>query len=327
MRRGQTRSGNRNGISDAARLMQQDLRERRRARLLEAAIELASERGLAAASVGAIVGRAGVARKAFYEIFEDREDCLSCALASVVDLAAKAAVPAYRAERHWVDQVRAGLFALLGFLDQHPAHARFSLIQGHAGTPAALAQRQLALAQLARVVDGGRRGTAQKPPQDTAACVVGGMLTLIEDRLIAEPRAPLTELLGTLMAFLVLPYRGVDAAAQELTRPLPPAPPAEPAPQPRTLEDLGIRLTHRTIMVLAAIAARPGLSNREVCRDAEIADPAQASKLLHRLERLVVIENTGAGHAAGAPNAWRLTDYGREINAHVSALACDKNTA
>jgi AcrR family transcriptional regulator/DNA-binding MarR family transcriptional regulator len=326
MRRGETSERHRNGIPDAARLMQQDVRDRKRARLIDAAIWLASERGTAATTVAAIGNRAGVARKAFYEIFDDREDCLASALASIVDLAAQDAVPAYHGEQQWVDQVRAGLFALLRFFDQHPRHARFCLIEGHATTPIALAQRQFVLAQLAWVVDGGRRDAAHQPPRDTAHCVVGGMVSLIEGRLQAQPAAQLTELLTALMAFLVLPYRGVDAAAYELARPLPPVPQAKPVPRPRALQDLGIRLTHRTIMVLAAIAEQPGLSNREVCRRAEIADPGQASKLLHRLERLVVIENTGAGHAAGGSNAWRLTDYGREINAHVQALAYGKTT-
>jgi AcrR family transcriptional regulator len=326
MRRGETRERHRNGIPDAARLMQQDVRDRKRARLIDAAIWLASDRGTAATTVAAIGDRAGVARKAFYEIFDDREDCLSSALASVVDLAARDAVPAYQGELQWVDRVRAGLFAVLQFLDQHPRQGRFWVIEGHATMPAALAQRRFVLAQLALVVDGGRRDAAHEPPRDTAQCIVGGILWLIEGHLQAQPSVPLTDLLSTLMALLVLPYRGVDAAAHELGRPLPPVPQVKPVPRPRALEDLGIRLTHRTIMVLAAIAEQPGLSNREVCRRAEIADPGQASKLLHRLERLVVIENTGAGHAAGAPNAWRLTDYGREINAHVQALAYGKTT-
>jgi hypothetical protein len=37
------------------------------------------------------------------------------------------------------------------------------------------------------------------------------------------------------------------------------------------------------------------------------------SKLLTGLKRLGLVENTGAGHARGAANAWRLTGEGTEL--------------
>ncbi len=79
------------------------------------------------------------------------------------------------------------------------------------------------------------------------------------------------------------------------------------------LEGLNLRLTYRTARVLAVIAAQPGLSNREVSGRAGISDEGQISKLLARLARLGLIENTGEGHTKGATNAWRLTPRGREV--------------
>jgi DNA-binding IclR family transcriptional regulator len=74
-----------------------------------------------------------------------------------------------------------------------------------------------------------------------------------------------------------------------------------------------MRLTYRTVRVLMAVAANPGSSNRAVADGAGIKDQGQISKLLHRLERLGLIGNDGAGGPPGGPNAWALTAKGREV--------------
>jgi DNA-binding NarL/FixJ family response regulator len=47
---------------------------------------------------------------------------------------------------------------------------------------------------------------------------------------------------------------------------------SEPEHAPNSVEGLDIRLTYRTVRVLAAIAARPGLSNRQISQRAGITD-------------------------------------------------------
>ena len=78
-----------------------------------------------------------------------------------------------------------------------------------------------------------------------------------------------------------------------------------------------MRLTYRTVRVLTAVAALGAggsyPSNREIGYAADIQDQGQISKLLTRLAKLGLIENTGAGLARGAPNAWMLTGKGQEI--------------
>lgn len=50
-----------------------------RARLVEATAHVVAEKGYAAATVADIIGRAGVSRATFYELYSDKEDCfLSC---------------------------------------------------------------------------------------------------------------------------------------------------------------------------------------------------------------------------------------------------------
>jgi DNA-binding MarR family transcriptional regulator len=111
---------------------------------------------------------------------------------------------------------------------------------------------------------------------------------------------------------IVLPYQGQAVAAREAARPVSPRRTASTA-HGDPLRDLDMRLTYRTLRVLAAAAAHPGASNREIGDAAGVVDQGQISKLLTRLEHLGLIRNEGAGPARGEPNAWRLTARGEEI--------------
>ena len=60
--------------------------------------------------------------------------------------------------------------------------------------------------------------------------------------------------------------------------------------------------------------ARPGIGgNREVSEVAVVNDQGQISKMLARLERNGLVQNTGRGQTQGAPNEWRLTPAGQQV--------------
>jgi hypothetical protein len=177
----------------------------------------------------------------------------------------------------------------------------------------------------------GRRDRSSSPPALTAEGIVGAVLSVIHARMLQDDRGPLLELLNPLMGTIVLPYLGQAAARREQERPLPqpsrPETPSRPGPRsgfsrpdgapgpaPRDpLEGLNMRLTYRTLMVLVGIAANPGASNRQVAEAAGVHDQGQISKLLGRLEKLGLIQNTGNGQPRGEPNAWTLTPRGQEV--------------
>lgn len=85
------------------------------------------------------------------------------------------------------------------------------------------------------------------------------MLKVIHSQLPNPGRGALIELGNPLMSLLVLPYLGASAARIQLTQPVPVAPAAgNPASTPNHPKGLPVRMTHRTMSVLAAIAAQPG---------------------------------------------------------------------
>jgi AcrR family transcriptional regulator len=290
-------------------------------RIVSAMVAVACEKGVAPATVGDVIARAAVSRKTFYEIFNNREDCLVAAIDQTVERVSEGVRSACASQQPtWIDRMRAGVFSLLDFCDQEPALARFCVVDAMATGPEVLDQRNELLVQLARLVDEGRTAARREPSPLAAEGVVGGVLSIIHRRLVLSDGAPFIEMLGPLMSLIVLPYCGDGLARRELHQPLPidVARTSQSASVTGRVEGLDMRLTYRTVRVLGAIAAEPGLSNVRVGERAGVIDQGQISKLLSRLARLQLIENTGQGQRHGAANAWQLTDRGKAIERLVS---------
>jgi hypothetical protein len=261
-------------------------------------------------------------------------------------------------EQGWLERLRAGVVAMLGFFDDEPAWARVLVVDPPTSGAVGLECRQRLHGVLGGLLDaGGARlsglgvsdrehttdgrvagitaAASTASPALTTDLVVGGVFSVVRTSLLEADGGKLVELAPSLMAFIVAPYLGQGAARLEL----------EGRPSSRTesisreadsaratarssadsaLEtgrsrattiactaELPIRATHRTTLVLRAIAQTPYSNNREIAQAAGITDEGQASKLLGRLERRGVIENVGIGPARGEPNAWLLTPSGR----------------
>jgi AcrR family transcriptional regulator len=296
-----------------------------RSRIVAATVAACSEHGAAGLSVADIVGRAGMSRRTFYELFDDCEDCLLAALDQAIALATERVLATHDPCAPWRARMRAALTALVRFVEEQTEMGRLLIVESLAAGPRALERRARAVAQIVACIDEGRQAARKgvQPPPLAAEGIVGGVLAVLHSRMVEDGRpAPATprmeELLNPLMGTIVLPYLGAAAAREELERPVPaPSPPAPSSPA--SLARLDMRLTYRTIRVLQTIAEHPGASNREVGRTAGMEDPGQISKLLARLQRIGLIENTTLPLAKGAANAWVLTAKGAEIQRTIAA--------
>jgi hypothetical protein len=148
--------------------------------------------------------------------------------------------------------------------------------------------------------------------------VVGAVLAVLHTRALEEGSERFSALLGSLMNIVVLPYLGARAASRELSRPAPETRRNHDSPPvlSRTrdpMAGLSMRLTYRTVRVLVVIGEHPGASNREIAERSGVADQGQISKLLARLARLELVENTGDGQEKGGSNAWHLTQRGSRV--------------
>ena len=304
-------------------------------------IDVVSERGRASATVADVVARSGVSRRTFYEVFADFEDCFLAALDQAIARASEYVLDGYSPREKWQSRIRTTLAGLLEFLEDEPAMGRLCVIET-LGAGARVHERRARIVDaVIAAVDEARSlsRVGARLPALTAEGIVGGVLSVLHARLLApvperaraREGAPsssggrdaesarggdtgsLLELTGSLMGMIVLPYLGPAAAKRESARPAPERRSRPSAPGGDPLRGLEMRLTYRTVRVLLAIAAKQGMSNREIGVAAGIADQGQISKLLNRLERLGLVENSGPGQVRGASNAWSLTKKGFEV--------------
>jgi AcrR family transcriptional regulator len=287
--------------------------------MLAAMAEACAAHGAARVTVAHVVGRSGVSRRTFYEIFDGREACFVAAMEDGLAKLREYVLPAYEAHETWLDRIRASLRALLEFVDDEPLVARLLVVETLGGGVGALERRRGVLAAAAAALDGGRQESAggRSLPPLTAEGAIGGVLSVLHDRMLEPDGTRALDLVGQLTSMLVLPYLGAAVAAGELRRKVRPRPVARALPA-NPLRGVAMRLTYRTVRVLCAVAEHPGASNREVGLAAGVADQGQISRLLTRLHRLGLIEKAEAAPSRGVPNAWRLTEKGAEMHAAVT---------
>jgi AcrR family transcriptional regulator len=323
------RGGGRGGVAEI-----------QRARMIAAMAQVARERGVGGTTVAHVVARSGVSRRTFYELFEDREDCFRVAFEQAVERAARRVLPEYEAARGWRARMRAGLGALLEFLDDEPDVGAWCVVDALGAGPVALERRAQVVRVLIDAVDEGRgeARTSARPTRLTAEGVVGAVLSVLHARLsrggpFASEGAPgsageaqsMVVLLGPLMAMIVLPYQGHAAAAREAARPEPCRRRSKAVRGADPLQALDMRLTYRTVRALLAIADLAGQgsgpSNRQIAQAAGVVDQGQISKLLARLEHLGLIRNDAVGPFRGEPNVWSLTAKGEGLERTIRQQA------
>lgn len=302
--------------------------EIQRSRLLAGAVAAIEEHGYAHMTVAQITGRSRVSRRTFYELFENREACLAALIEDVLGMVEGELARAELGDLPWRERVRGGLAVILGFLDREPVLARVFVVQSAQGGSRVLAQREQILVRLAAVLDEGRKESALGADCSTltAEGLLGAVLGIVHARLAHGEHRPLADLQGELTGMIVLPYLGVAAARRERTRKAI-MPTVRDARVPGgqglerdPLEGIQIRMTYRTARVLEVIGERAGLSNRLIAEHAGIQDQGQVSKLLARLERLGLAQNSSHGRSKGDANAWSLTPRGERVAQRLSSL-------
>jgi len=291
--------------------------------MLAAMAEEVAEHGESNVTVARVIARSGVSRRTFYELFSDRDECFLAAVDDGVARASRYVLDSYDPSARWAERIRSTLTGLLSFLDVERGAGRLLIVGSLGAGVKALERRECVLAQMIALVEEGgkeRKSGSQLPPL-TAEGIVGGVLSVLHSRLLQEDPGRLVALIGPLMGMIVLPYLGSAAARRELERPVPERVNRSRPANGNPLRALEMRVTYRTMRVLLAVGAMDGRgshpSNRQVADGAGITDQGQMSKLLTRLSKLGLIENTGAGAPKGAPNAWRLTARGRELEGAI----------
>ncbi|MGH2847837.1 MAG: TetR/AcrR family transcriptional regulator, partial [Thermoleophilaceae bacterium] len=173
-------------------------------------------------SVESVIAAAGVSRRTFYELFENKEQAFLEAYGAVVTQLLAGVRAAYEREETLSDRLRAGLAAFLDFLAREPAFARMCIVEVLAAGPEAIKRRNAAMSTFATLIDENARelGTRLSPTELTAQTIVGGIYEVVYARVVRGEIRALPQLLPDLLYSALLPYAGTEAAMAERQRAL-----------------------------------------------------------------------------------------------------------
>jgi AcrR family transcriptional regulator len=190
----------------------------KRQAILDGMLEAVGAEGYENTSVRTVLDRTGVYRQAFYDNFADKDECYLQAYDVGVQRVEALALAAAAEESGWTGQLRAGLGALLDFLDAEPDIGRALLVEVHAAGPEALAKRSAAMAHINLFLDQAREvaGQSESPPAIAGEGIAAGIHAVIHSRLATGSSDGFRQLLPEFMYFAVLPYFGAELASAEM---------------------------------------------------------------------------------------------------------------
>jgi AcrR family transcriptional regulator len=201
-------------------LPRETVTESQRGRILQSMIEAVAERGFQETRVADVVEGAGVARKTFYDFFDDKQDCFLAAYDQVSARLFETSSAAFneRADAPWAERIRVSMGALLDLLAGWPDGARFAIVEVHAAGPKALVRRDAALRQFTELVEAGRSETSLELPGMTSVAIVGGINELLYSEILHGATARLPTRLPDIVYWITQPFLGSEGATAERER-------------------------------------------------------------------------------------------------------------
>jgi AcrR family transcriptional regulator len=190
----------------------------KRERILVGMLEEVGANGYDATSVRTVLARTGLYRQAFYDHFSDKDACFQCAFEAGVARLEALAGAAAASQEDWRGKLRAGLGAILEFLDSEPEIGRALIVEVHAAGPEPLKRRAETMKKVTEFIDLARRelGREGTPPGIAPEGIVAGIHAIVHSRLATGANDGFRGLLPEFMYFAVLPYFGATAAAEEM---------------------------------------------------------------------------------------------------------------
>jgi AcrR family transcriptional regulator len=233
-------------------MAREEVARNQRGRLYGAMIESVAQRGYHATTVAHVIGLAGVSRRAFYELFSNKEKCFLGAYDIVVASTRRMMLEAWASERGWANRLHAGCKALLDDTARSPKGPRLVLVDALGIGSHARERLQLAGLAFERLLATAFNAAPQEVgfPQLAPRAVVGGVRHLAFVRLIERREAELLTMTDEVLDWIEA-YRTPAAArldATSMIRPprVPPAPAMFLAREDRRAKLLG-SVVHLTL--------------------------------------------------------------------------------
>jgi AcrR family transcriptional regulator len=200
------------------RLSREELSERQRVRIIEAATEVFAKRGFQASTVDNIVAAAGIGVGSFYAHFEGKDDCLAQVCAEIgVEVRTEIAA-AIGGESGWAERFCDGLLVLLRYAARRPLSARVVLLEAQTGGPAALARYGATIDEIAEFLRKGREvgKLNPEPPPSFEEATASGLVWLLQGRLVRGEIGDVEALFAEMADVALEPYLGRGDTKREI---------------------------------------------------------------------------------------------------------------
>jgi AcrR family transcriptional regulator len=292
-----------------------------RDRLVAAMGELTAELGAAVVGIRHVCERAGVSRRTFYDLYDDRDGCLADTHEEAfARLVAHVEAAVHVAGAEWEDRAVAATQALLAAWHADRVLAHLCLVSSISASTETRERRHAAIGRLAGLL-------ADAPEvavlgELTLTSALGGVWELALRRLSEGPEASIDELGGAAIYLMLSPFVGRRQAATRasgrggcatayVTRWTPTV--------AGGADEHGLLVTELTGQTLRYLNGHPGAANIDVARAVDVRHESQMSRHLVRLERAEMVSRRKEGRT----NAWRLTARGEEAARSLHDLRAD----
>jgi len=184
-----------------------------RERLLAAVVKVTAANGYESTTVGDILGEAGVGRESFYELFDDKLDCMLSAHKILLDELEQQVRDTYLGVDPWTERMRRALAVTLEWFATDPDAARFTLVELSTVGPAFRPIFQAEFARAVVLLEEGMGDDAPEPELAQAnSLAVGTILARIYEEIVLGRAAQLPALLPDLTYELLVPFVGEEQA-------------------------------------------------------------------------------------------------------------------
>lgn len=187
-----------------------------RERLLAAVVRVTVANGYESTTVGDILGEAGVGRESFYELFDDKLDCMVAAHRILLDDLEQRVRAAYLGDGPWPPRLREGLRATLEWFAADPEAARFLLVETSTVGPTFRSIFKREYERFTGLLDAGFDDSAPRPELTQATSLgVGALLAKLYEEILLDRVAELPSLLPGLTYEFLVPFVGEEVAREQ----------------------------------------------------------------------------------------------------------------
>jgi AcrR family transcriptional regulator len=184
--------------------------QNQRDRLIAAITDSLYEQGYEKSTVSSIGRRARVSKADFYRHFASKEECLLAAYDAAVERLREEVLLVCADRGDWAQGVCVALALLLASLASEPANASLVLVGGLRGGRPVYDRFQEAVQRFVPYLRNGAPAGAggSRPPEAVDEAVVGGIVSLLGQHVLAGETERLVEFFPEIAEFALTPYLG-----------------------------------------------------------------------------------------------------------------------